>query len=107
MVPGALVRIPLPFPEIKLPAPGSAPPIMLFMNGELEMSIPVPPSSLIAAVPAALVPMKLPRMKLPVPPNSIPLNPLPEITLRAAAVTPPMRLFEELDSSIPDYSVER
>src|ERR1043165_6931962 len=91
MVPVPPVSIPFALPEIKLPAPAVVPPIRLLVQGELGIETPV--AFGIAIVPAALVPMRFPWMMLLLPPISRPAKVLPEITLRAAAMAPPMRLL--------------
>ena len=77
-------------PEITFPAPAGVPPTVL---PEVLKKIPTPSPLARAAVPAAVVPMKLPWMTLPSVPRSVitrPIDELPEMTLREAAVVPPI-----------------
>ena len=92
-----------PFPEMRLPAPVTDPPMVLFDPlglPELVTEVIATPwrtlPSLLA--PVASVPMKLPWTRLPVAAafvRSIPSRPLPEIRFRAASDGPPIVLFEE------------
>ena len=61
---------------------------MLF---DAVMSTPSPLGT--GTVPAAFVPMKFPSIRFVELPMLIPAVALPEMTLRAAAVVPPMVLF--------------
>ncbi len=91
---GPAMWTPLPvFPPMMLRAPVAVAPTVLF--GELSMKMPSPP--LAAAVrPSGRTPMMLPRTWFPpLPCSTIPLPEFPEMTLRAAVVDPPMRLFDE------------
>ncbi len=89
-----LMTTPLPvFPEMTFPAPALVPPIVLL---DAPDSISIPAALGTAAVPAALVPIKLPCTVFPLVPGPmiwIPKKAFPEITLRAAAVVPPIRLL--------------
>ena len=85
---------------MRLPAPGSLPPIVLF---DAEAMIRTPELLLeMAAVPAALVPILFPCTRVPVVPTSLmlmPSSPLPEITLPAPGnvmVFPPITVFVAL-----------
>src|SRR5262249_50068365 len=82
-----------PLPEMTLPAAAVVPP-MVFAVAPLRMLTPVPPLGR-AAVPAALVPMKFPATVLfDAPGMRRRAAPLPEMTLPAAAVVPPMVFAE-------------
>src|SRR5207247_82361 len=99
--PEPLRRMPLryrpvrPLPEITLPAPGSDPPTRLPYD-----SIEMPSNEFgTALVPAAPRPMKFPcttLLRALKPCIRIPSPLFPEITLRAAALVPPIRLPVEL-----------
>ena len=91
---------PLLLPAITLPAPVAVPPMTF--NEAPVMS--TPSTALPRSVtPSLAVPMKLPSTRLPV--ASAPLITTPllllEMTLRAAVVVPPMRLFGALSRCTP------
>src|ERR1700754_1467044 len=89
---------------MRLPAPAAGPPIILFADVDFSIRTPdcAPPVDVVtAAVPVAFVPMKFPWMVLPLPSIEIPSNEFAAMTFRAAAVVPPMRLFDEVPRDIP------
>jgi hypothetical protein len=80
-----------PLPEMTLPAPASAPPIVFGDPRNDSMPLPVFGS---AALPVASVPIQLPTTTFGVakiPEKKTPV-PLPEIRFRASVVQPPTRL---------------
>jgi hypothetical protein len=83
-----------PLPEMTLPAPGSAPPIVFGEPRNDSMPLPTFASF---ALPVAFVPIQLPTTTFLVakaPEKKTPV-PLPEMRFRAAAVQPPTRLPPE------------
>src|SRR5581483_4052104 len=97
LIPAAKNCVVVPLPEMTFPAPGCAPPTVVpELLPHRQMPLPVFGT---AADPAASRPMKLPTITvftagpetlIPFPPAAI--VPLPEITFREPATTPPMVL---------------
>src|SRR5207302_7955334 len=93
VLPALAISTPLPrLPEIRLPAPAAWPPTVLF---EAErMVTPLLPLAT-ASVPLGLVPTRLRWTRSPLAASMVmPSRVLPEMTLLAAAVVPPMVLLE-------------
>ena len=90
-----------PLPEIRLPAPGSAPPICV--SDDVLVSCTPKPVLGAATSPAALVPIRLPRtvVRVAVPDTCTPLPVLPAITLPAPAAVPPTTWSEPLTITMP------
>ncbi len=102
VVPASSKSIPAPaLPEIRLPAPAAVPPIVF--NDESSTATPAFPLGA-AAVPAALVPMRFPCTRLfvdPCPMMSMPLPPLPEMTLSAPGLVPPIVFWGDATIDTP------
>ena len=92
LVPGSRISTPLPpLPEITLPAPATAPPIVLF-EPPAYTRMPWPALGR-GAPPVSSVPMKLPWMRMLEALLSRMPSPLPEMMLRSSGVVPPMVWF--------------
>ena len=89
-----LMLTPVKLPEMTLPAPAVVPPTVSPTPSRLT-----PVEFPRAAVPWMSVPMRLPWTRFLAPPLMLTPLPLPEMTLRASGVVPPIRLSSAPRSS--------
>jgi hypothetical protein len=97
------IVIPMPLPEMTLPAAAVSPPITLFVVPVLPVSMKMPfPPLPSGATPNALRPIQLPWITLLVPPcRSRPALVLPERRFRSAGAVPPIVQLEQPTHAMP------
>src|SRR5215207_2205897 len=108
LTPVARIETPVPpLPEIALRAPATVPPTMLPGVSRRTPTSALPRSE----VPFASVPMKLPstllKVALSVPEMKTPFALLPEMTLRAPALVPPITVLLEFPMRTPSWALPK